>query len=130
MHPAVSSFDGQHLLSCIAPYGGGGLGQHFAQAVEERRLDGRDVRYFSSGAKPGDEANAVVIKDALIPRLIRFTPLRFSPGGINFLECERFDRAVARRLKGKFKSFIGFGGQSLRCFRKARSLKCDRLTLL
>lgn len=130
MYPADFTFAGRHLLSCIAPYGGGGLGQHFAQVVEETRAAHGDVRYYTARAKPGDEGNAIIVTDALTPKLIRFTPLRFSPGGINFLEAERFDRMVARRLHGKPASFVGFGGQSLHSFKRARTLKCERLTLL
>lgn len=114
-------------LSCRAPYGKGGLGQHFAQIVEEEREAGRLARYFSIGVKPGDEAIGSVVAMPYARPLIRATPLRFLRGWKNYVIGDLFDRAVAARLDAPTETFIGFVGKSLRSFRRARALGFERL---
>jgi glycosyltransferase involved in cell wall biosynthesis len=118
------------IISCIAPYGGGGLGQHFSYIVEEERQRGALREYYGRAIKPGDEAIAACVKSRFTPLLARYTPLRFSPGAINHLENDMFDKRVAARLSRPIDKFIGFGGQSLRSFRAARELGAQRLELV
>lgn len=120
------------VLSCRVPYGKGGLGQHFAQVVEDARRAGRLARYFCTGIRPGDEAVGVRTDGALAAWAGRWTPLRFSPGWRNLVEIDLFDRWVARSLRGapRGDTFIGFVGQALHTFRQARSLGYRRLELV
>lgn len=117
-------------IACSAPYHGGGLGQHFSHIVELARAAGALGHYFTKRAKPGDEAISTPVSSRLAKLLGRCTPLRWSPGGLNHAENELFDRAVARRLRAPIDTFIGFGGQSLRSFHRARALGAKRLELI
>jgi glycosyltransferase involved in cell wall biosynthesis len=121
-------------IASIAPYHGGGLGQHLSYVVEEARAAGRLSHYFAKSIKPGDEAVATPVRSRWMPLLARYTPLRWSPGGLNHTENELFDRAVAGQLRrpigGPIDTFLGFGGTALRCFKQARKLGAKRLELL
>lgn len=117
-------------ISCNAAYGSGGLGQHFAQIVEEARADGSLARYYAPGIRPGDEAVGTQVREEMSQWLARCTPVRFSPGWQNHLGSDLFDRAVALQLAGEIDTFTGFGGQSLRCFARARKLGVSRLELV
>lgn len=117
------------IIACNAPYGSGGMGQHVSEVVERFRRLG-PIGYFSSGIRDGDEQVAQVVNDRLAPWLFRYTPLRFSPGCKAHLGNDRFDRAVARRLTAPIDSFVGFNGQALRSFFRARELGCQRFELI
>jgi hypothetical protein len=41
------------VIACNSSYGKGGIGQHFAQLVEESRARGRLGRYYAPGLKTG-----------------------------------------------------------------------------
>ena len=114
-------------IACSAPYGGGGLGQHLAQVVEEARQREALQHYFAFAIKPGDAVGTALPLPAL-PWILNYTPLRFSPGGKNHFGNELFDRAVAARLT-LGESYVGFVGQSLRSFRQARHLGYKTLEL-
>ena len=118
------------ILSCTAPYNGGGMGQHFSHIVEQVRAENRLEHYFTKAAKPGDEAIATCVRSRFAPFLIRHTPLRWFPGGINHTENDLFDRTIARLLRAPIDTFVGFGGQSLRSFQRARELGAKRLELV
>lgn len=107
-------------IACSVGYGSGGLGQHLAQVVEEARQSDSLQRYFAASVKSGDEEGAAITL-AFVPWLLNYTPLRYSPSGRSHLGNEMFDRAVAARLTGG-ESYIGFVGQSLYSFRRARRL--------
>ena len=115
-------------ISCSAPYGIGGVGQHLAHVVEEAREAGALDRYFATDTSPDDEAGRRVRVRAL--RGLRYTPFRFSPGWTNYLEGDLFDRAVASRLTSRPREFVGFVGKALHSFRRARALGCERLELV
>jgi glycosyltransferase involved in cell wall biosynthesis len=85
--------------------------------------------YFTRQPKPGDPDGRTV-SDWLTPMLLRWTPLRRNPGGADYFDNDRFDRAVANRLSAPMASYTGFGGQSLRAFERARKLGCPKLRLL
>lgn len=115
------------IIACSAPYGGGGLGQHLAQVVEEARQVEALQYYFAHSIKPGDAVGTALPLPAL-PWILNYTPLRFSPGGKSHFGNELFDRAVAARLM-QGESYVGFSGQSLHSFRQARHLGYKTLEL-
>jgi glycosyltransferase involved in cell wall biosynthesis len=113
-------------IACSAPYDNGGLGQHFSQLVETTRQQDDLACYYSSSCKPHD-ALGYQIKTPISPWL-PYSPFRYSPGWINYLSGELFDRTVAAQLTSA-QAFEGFGGQSLHCFRRARQQGCQVLHL-
>jgi glycosyltransferase involved in cell wall biosynthesis len=120
------------IVACTAPYGEGGLGQHFSHVVETARSEGILHRYYTPKPMAGDPAGETVT-DRWMPWLIRYTPLRFNPGAINHFINERFDCAVAQRLDkpgDEDRTFIGFGGQSRHCFERAKALGYRRVELI
>ena len=118
------------VIACNSSYGKGGIGQHFAQLVEESRARGRLGRYYAPGLKTGDEKGRRVEKRRWHDWLVQYTPVRFSPGWRSFLYNEFFDRQVARRLEPPLDRFMGFVGKSLRSFRRAAELGANRLELV
>ena len=117
----------QKAIACNAPYGSGGLGQHLTQLIEQTRAADQLSHYYSCGIKPNDPQGRKI--DIPIANWPAYTPLRYSPGWINYLGGELSDRAVAAKLSPA-QEFEGFGGQSLHCFRKARQLGYQTLYLL
>lgn len=113
-------------VACSAPYGSGGLGQHFTQIVEEARQEGKLTAYYSAGVQPGDACGQVISVSSR--RWLPYTPLRYSPGWLNHLGNEAFDRAVAAQITATAE-FEGFGGQSLHSFHRVRQLGCQVLHL-
>jgi glycosyltransferase involved in cell wall biosynthesis len=113
-------------IACSATYGSGGLGQHFTQVIESARQQNQLAHYYSFGIQPNDEAGHLI--QVPILKALPYTPFRYSPGWINHLNNEFFDRAVATQLIPA-NTFEGFGGQSLHCFRKARQQGYQILTL-
>jgi glycosyltransferase involved in cell wall biosynthesis len=119
------------VLACNSPYAQGGIGQHFAQLVEESRADGLLGRYFAYSVKPGDADVGRVLTPSRWDRaLVEYTPLRWSPGWKNHVINECYDRRVAATLKGPMTRFMGFAGKSLRTFLRARALGASRLELI
>ena len=117
-------------IACSAAHGGGGLGQHFAQIVEDARAESLLTGYYGPGIKPGDDDAGQVVTESLSPWLFQYTPLRFDSGAKSYVSGDLFDRAVAGRLQGPLGEYIGFGGQALRSFRRARQLGAGRLGLV
>ncbi len=113
-------------VSCNAPYGKGGLGQHLAQVLSEAINAGHQCTYYC--AKPATTVHEGHGVELLQPKLLRYTPLRYSPGWINFSSVDCFDRAVARKLPPA-QIFEGFVGQSLSTFKRARQLGYGKLHL-
>lgn len=114
------------IVSCNAPYGQGGLGQHLAQIVKSTIDEGYQCQYFCS--QPTNTLHKGYRVDLVLPQLLRYTPLRYSPGWINFSSVNSFDRAVARKLPAA-DIFEGFVGQSLSTFKRARQLGYGNLHL-
>ena len=122
----MSSQHASKAIACSAPYGSGGLGQHLAQLVEQTRSAGQLSHYYSGGVKPKDPQGRKI--DIPIASWLSYTPLRYSPGWINYLGGELSDLAVAAKLSPA-QEFESFGGQSLHCFRKAHQLGYQTLHL-
>lgn len=119
------------VLACNSPYGQGGIGQHFAQLVEESRTEGILGRYYSYRTKPGDEEIGEVLLPSLWDRLlVEYTPIRWYPAWKSHIINEQYDSQVADALTGPLTHFMGFAGKSLRSFRKARSLGASYLELV
>lgn len=117
-------------LACNSTYGEGGIGQHFAQLVEEARADGRLARYYAPGIAPGDEKGRRIENSTWASWLQRYTPIRFSPSWRTYVTSELFDRRLARRLDTVSRCFMGFAGTSLHCFRRARQRGAERCALI
>lgn len=118
------------ILSCAAPLGGGGLGQHLAQLVQETLDEGMVATVYCQGeeARHGtgsesiDGLNTVVIRgrwwdERLLPHL-----QRFSGASLNTVVGDLFDRRVASLQRRAPDRFMGFVGKSLRSFRAVRGL--------
>jgi glycosyltransferase involved in cell wall biosynthesis len=118
-------------LFCNAAYGSGGIGQHFAQLVEETRRAGRLARYYTVAPRPDDPPCAVV--DNPTYGLLRYTPIRFSPSWKNHVTNELFDRRTARRVSAGHAlsgALMGFVGTSLHTFRSGAALGAEVLELV
>lgn len=118
------------VIACNSTYGRGGIGQHFAQLVEEARARGMLGRYYAPGLKADDEKGRRVEKRRWHDWVVQYTPVRFSPGWRSVLYNEFFDRQVARRLDAPLGRFMGFVGKSLRSFQRAAALGAERLELV
>jgi glycosyltransferase involved in cell wall biosynthesis len=118
------------VLACNSPYGQGGIGQHFAQLVEETRRHGLLKRYYADAVKAGDEMGTEVRAHSWLRRLVTYSPLRWSPSWKQHVLNEGYDRRIARALEGDFTRFMGFAGKSLHCFRRAEALGATRLELV
>lgn len=118
------------VLSCNSPYGQGGIGQHFAQLVEESRDANVLHRYFCKEIRSGDEKYGRTIRPPWWEQvLLQYTPLRWSPSWTSYVMNEFFDHRVAGALEGPLTRFLGFSGKSLRSFSRARALGARQLEL-
>lgn len=118
------------VIACRSAFGQGGLGQHFAQLVEESRVSNELAGYYSHTIKPGDEQLGRKIGYVKLKKAKRYTPLRFYPGWISFVGETIFDRKVASALDIKADAFMGFVGKSLYSFAKARRTGYTQLELI
>jgi glycosyltransferase involved in cell wall biosynthesis len=114
-------------ISCGAPYGEGGLGQHLAHVVEAARQEGCLRTYFTHKAREGDVSGAEV-SSRVLPLLLDYSPARFRPDWRATFSAELFDVAVASQLR-QGDVFIGFSGQALSSFQAARRLGFSTLEL-
>ena len=123
------------VLACNSPYGRGGIGQHFAQVVEESREADMLANYFTPGPASEDPKGAFVQTPSWLHKLIRYTPLRFSPGWHSFLYSAYFDWAVSKRLASapsasETSRYMGFAGEAYRSFLAAREAGFETLELI
>jgi len=118
------------IIACNSSYGQGGVGQHFAQLVEESRARGQLARYYAPGLKSGDEKGCEIGIRRWQDWLVQYTPARFSPSWRSYLYNEFFDRRVANTLDRAAERFMGFVGKSLRSFRRAAELGTGHLELV
>ena len=118
------------VISCRTAFGQGGLGQHFAQLVEETRAANQLTAYYAHTLKEGDSAVGRTVDYVRLARAKRYTPLRFFPAYVSYVgECI-FDKRVAAVLKGPGNIFMGFVGKSLYSFREAKRSGFKRLELV
>ena len=118
------------VIACRSAYGQGGLGQHFAQLVEESRMQNELAAYYSHTIKPGDEQIGRLIDYIKLKGVKRYTPLRFYPSWSGYIGENIFDKKVAKLLDVKADAFMGFVGKSLYCFAKAKKLGYKKLELI
>lgn len=118
------------IIASNSAYGTGGIGQHFAQLVEESRESNRLQQYFAPTVRPDDPFGETIGVSPWKEALIDYTPLRYAPGWKSHLLNDFFDRAMAKRLTAPIHTFTGFVGKSLRSFRAARSLGAETLELV
>lgn len=116
-------------ISCSIGYHCGGLGQHFSYIVENARKAGELHRYYTPKIKDGDPAGQVVTP-RLAPWLLRWTPIRHSPGWRWHVETDLWDRKVAGLLRDRVDCVAAFGGQALHTFRAAQRLGAKRLEVI
>lgn len=117
----------RQIISCPAPYGVGGLGQHLRCVVDDARLAGLLDRYYCSPS-PANDALAHEVKTPIARWISEYTPLRLSPGWKSLVGSASFDRNVARRIPRSGR-FSGFSGSSRSTFVRAREIGYSRLEL-
>ena len=118
------------VIACRTPYGKGGLGQHFAQLVEESRAKGDLTAYFAHTLKEGDDLMGRRVDFVRLRFLRKYTPFRFAPVLVGYWGENIFDKRVANALDLNAEAFMGFVGKSLYCFKKARALGYKQLELV
>lgn len=121
------------VIACGSPYGKGGIGQHFAQLVEESREAGVLSHYYAPEIKPGDGqvGRRVSLKSfRRINALRRCFPASLGQSWSSQLKGEIFDRAMASGLVGPEEMFMGFVGKTLRSFHCARRIGFRHLELV
>jgi glycosyltransferase involved in cell wall biosynthesis len=120
------------IVSCPAPYGSGGLGQHLAEVVEGLRQAHELAGYFCASAPAEDVASGIgwPVEDRILPWRLKYTPARFNPGRRAFLVFDRFDRRVASAMKQPAGTFYAFAGAARESFLRAKQLGCSNLVLI
>lgn len=118
------------ILACNSPYGQGGIGQHFAQLVEETRAQDQLAAYYCLSPKEGDASGHRLQAPWWQHLVLSYTPVRFSPSWRSYLLNEIYDRLVARAIRPPADRFMGFAGKSLHTFRHARQIGIDTLELV
>lgn len=116
-------------IACNSAYGSGGIGQHFAQLVEESRKNDQLQQYFAPDVRTDDPYGETIAIPGWQEALVRYTPLRYAPAWGSYLLNDFFDRRVASALTPPVHTFMGFVGKSLKSFRSAASLGADTLEL-
>ena len=114
---------------------GRGMGVEFAKAALAAGnavvATGRNIDVVSRAVGQADEGRvAQALPHRLAAWLMRWTPVRFDPGWRWHVDCDLWDRKVARLLEPGMECFVGFGGMSLHSFRAARRMGCPRLELI
>ncbi|MBK1988972.1 glycosyltransferase family 4 protein [Sphaerospermopsis aphanizomenoides BCCUSP55] len=115
-------------ISCNAPYGVGGLGQHLKNLVDDAISQDILSCYYASPPTSGKPEERLVSSPIIAP-IFKYTPIRFSPGWKSYLNFEIFDRLVSHQLQPG-QVFLGFNGQSLNSFYRASKLKYQQLSLV
>jgi len=115
------------VLFCNSPYGRGGIGQHFAQLVEETRAEGFLHSYVAPGILEGDDRGVVLPQRTF--GLERYTPLRWFQSTWKHVSNVLYDVRSSFVLPPATR-LMGFAGKSLYSFRQARRLGYDTLELV
>ncbi len=99
--------------------------------VRRRHPISRELaHYYTSHIKPGDDSTGTELSQKLAPLLIKWSPARFHPGWRWHVDCDCWDRKIAKLLSAKIDSFVAFGGQALHSFKAARKRGAKRLELI
>jgi glycosyltransferase involved in cell wall biosynthesis len=117
--------DGRLVVSCPAPYGGGGLGRHLKETVEAAERTGHEAQCIcnSEPHQPGGSRTRAGLVGALAP-LARFSPAwRIWAGSVEF------DRRAAAALPPSG-NLIAFNGTAVEQFHLARRRGYDSLSLI
>jgi glycosyltransferase involved in cell wall biosynthesis len=121
---------GPAVVSCSAPFGVGGLGRHFKEAVDAlERCEQRAVRI--SGSERDPESLPPRRSAAILDRaraVSRFLAPR-SPGKSTRDFMVEFDRYAAQRLPAA-EHLIAFNGQALAQFQAARQARYSSVSLI
>ena len=118
------------VLACNSAYGDGGIGQHFAQLVEASRTSGQLKAYYCPEPQADDDRGIHIERPKWHGWITRYTPARYSPTWRGYLTSELFDRWMARRLTTRAERYMGFVGNSLHTFRRAKELGYETLELV
>lgn len=118
-------------VACSSPPGEEGLGRHFMQLLEGLVACGTLCCYYSTGVSSSVEMVGEIIPMSGLGLgvILRWTPIRFRPQWRMLLANALFDRRAAARLR-PCDAHIGFAGQSLRTFERARELGAQSLELV
>ncbi len=116
------------VVSCPAPFKGGGMGRHLAEVLGQLRTEGRSVVYFAASCPVGDP-DGMTVRVPWLPWVMQYTPARFSPEWKSFVVSYVFDREVARQLPPGRQSIYAFAAAALKTFRRARALGYTELHL-
>lgn len=116
-------------IACSAPYGSGGLGQHFSFIVEEARSQNCLREYYTPRPRWDDPCGRTVQVSPRKQFLMQYSPMRYSPGWLNYFANDWFDRAVAAVLAPGDELNITGAGQALHSFQRARELGYSVLAL-
>jgi len=128
---------GRVVVSCPAPFGGGGLGRHLQEIIDalDRRKQPRVVICETPDENDPPPARGASRAPALTPALTAalaaaLAPLgRFSPAWRIWSASVSFDAQAARRLPAA-DHLIGFNGTSLAQFAAARSKISGSIALM
>lgn len=118
------------VISCNSAYGTGGIGQHFAQLVEESREAGVLTHYYTPRPRKDDRRGKAIQDNGLGRFLVNYTPVRYSSSWTTHLLGELFDWRVAHTMDDAHTAFMGFVGRTLRSFERADELGYDTLELI
>lgn len=115
-------------VACSAPYGSGGLGQHFSFIVEEARSRNCLTEYYTPCPKLDDPYGRTVQISPRKQQLLQY-PLRYSSGWLHHFADDWFDRAVAAELTPGDEFETACAGQAVHSFKCARELGYGVLAL-
>ncbi|BAU11555.1 glycosyl transferase group 1 [Leptolyngbya sp. NIES-3755] len=116
-------------IACSAPYDSGGLGRNFAFIVEEARSQNTLLEYYTPRPKLGDSCGRTVQISHRKQLLMRYSPIRYSPGWLNYFSNDWFDRAIAAVMSPGDEFETGCAGQAFHSFKRARQLGYSILSL-
>jgi glycosyltransferase involved in cell wall biosynthesis len=120
--------EGSTVVTCFAPFGGGGLGRHLMEIVDALHRSGRPASYICEpGAQTPTELHWPPGRATL--NAMRAALLRFSPAWQMWAACVDFDRYAARRLPPA-DHVIAFNGTALAQFSRARGAGTRSLGLV
>lgn len=107
-------------MGCAAGLGDGGLGFHFD--FVRRAIGARYPNSILYSRHSDTRGNVIQIHNAPWNRWIPYSPLRWRPGRVVFLDSCQFDRTVARVLPNSPVVYHSFPGYAEESFRKVKTM--------